>query len=775
MKKGGRYIVFIPVSVQGEIIEDEDGNEIGSKAGEEKINMYKKYLSEVFEGTEITPKLHSMLGTYSKEKNKEELKAFETDESDDTKFMVVMNKANEGIHIKGVSGLIWFRALDENSKILYLQQLGRAIYAQDEENQELDEERPVIIDLVNNSLSVKMEKDIEKTKTMDDLEALTIIAEWIDEHNRIFPKGDSSSKLEQHYYTFLRKIQGKYSKYVDGFENYEDITEDEKREIQEIVDIATDLDLWYRNLPPIPKQEGEKEEFDPFAVEGILKDYVDMKEEIDEFTKRDSIKMALEIEEWCKKNNEGKEIWEKRVPSEGAKDKDEKKFAKQLHNLKTRLENEYGNDIWIKTKEDIENDEDRRLVEIIRRTIDEYAYGKNQQHYALGAAMNIEVWCREHYGNEKKWNRRLPNKKSEDNEEQVLSQQLVNLKMHHVTPYEGKQLEEIKDEEDRKIVEIIRRTETEFAFDQAQAHYSLGLALHIEAWCKEHFGEKKEWERRLPMSLASDEEEQTMGKQLVELIRERVKKYNNKELEEIENEEDRQIVEIIRRTYDKYAFGQAQRHCNLGIALHIESWCKEHYGNKEKWNRKLPSGKSENQEEQIIGQQLVVLKQNKIKKYKGKKLEEIEDEEDRKVVEIIRRTEEEYAFGPTQIHENLGKALCIEAWCEEKYGDKEMSDRRLPSRDSKDEEERKQGLRLKELKRKLKKYDNFELEEIENKEDRRVAEIIRRVDYEYNGKKLKISRQQNEHAQAKKLNEHTTELEQGFSTELKKRGRQHEQ
>ena len=32
--------------------------------------------------------------------------------------MIVMNKLNEGVHVDGVNGILWFRPLDENSKIL---------------------------------------------------------------------------------------------------------------------------------------------------------------------------------------------------------------------------------------------------------------------------------------------------------------------------------------------------------------------------------------------------------------------------------------------------------------------------------------------------------------------------------------------------------------------------------------------------------------------------------------------------------------------------------
>ena len=294
VKKGGKYIVFIPVTDQGEI-EDKDGNRIGTKTGEDKIKAYQEYLNKVFEGTDIVPDLHSILGSYSAEKNKEELDAFESDSSDKTKFMVVMNKANEGIHIEGVDGIIWFRALDENSRILYLQQLGRAIYALDEDNPLPDDKRPIVIDLANNSLTVKIDKEFENSEPIDDLEALTIVTEWINEHDGMIPDRNSSNKQEQHYYAVLRRIQSKYSKYLEGFDNFEDLTEEDKSRIEEIIELATEIDLWNIDLPPIFKSKGSKEEFEPFSIEGVLKDLVEFGEEIDNIDKKTTYEKVIEF------------------------------------------------------------------------------------------------------------------------------------------------------------------------------------------------------------------------------------------------------------------------------------------------------------------------------------------------------------------------------------------------------------------------------------------------------------------------------------------------
>ena len=295
IKKGGKYIVFIPVTDQGDIIEDEDGNRTGKKTGADKITEYQNYLKEVFKGTDIVPKVHSLLGSYSKTKNAAELEEFESDETDETKFMVVMNKANEGIHIKGIDGIVWFRALDKNSRILYLQQLGRAIYALDKDNSLTEDKRPVIIDLANNSLTVKIEEEFKNNKVIDDLEILILVAEWINEHDGIISSGNSSNKQEQHYYSILRRIQNKYSKYLDGFDNFEDITEEDKIKINEIINLAYEIDLWDIYLPTISKTRGTDADINPFEVTGILKDFVELEEEINSIENTKSFDKNLEL------------------------------------------------------------------------------------------------------------------------------------------------------------------------------------------------------------------------------------------------------------------------------------------------------------------------------------------------------------------------------------------------------------------------------------------------------------------------------------------------
>ena len=733
VKKGGKYIVFIPVSDQGDI-KDEFGNRIGTKTGEDKIKSYQEYLNKVFEGTDIVPDLHSILGSYNTEKNKKELDAFESDNSDKTKFMVVMNKANEGIHIDGVDGIIWFRALDENSRILYLQQLGRAIYALDEDNPLPDDKRPIVIDLANNSLTVKIDKEFENSEPIDDLEALTIVTEWINEHDGMIPDRNSSNKQEQHYYAVLRRIQSKYSKYLEGFDNFEDLTEEDKSRIEEIIELATEIDLWNINLPPISKSKGSKEEFDPFSIEGVLKDFVEFEEEIDGIIPQGQLlKNVLEIENWCRQNYGDKEIWDRKLPRAESKDEEEKRLGIALLNLRQKLKQYEG-----KKNEDIEDENVRKIAEIIEKLDEEYAFGRNQLHGTLGIALKVENWCKVNCGEKAIWDRKLPGTESKNEEEAKVAGKFRTLK-EQFKKYDRKELEEVEDEEDRRILEIIRRIEEEYAYGQGQRYRNLGRALQIENWCKQNYGEKAIWDRRLPTGMSEDKEEKKQGEALNRL-KIKLKQYDGKEIEEAEVEEDRRILEVVRRIEEEYAYGQGQKHRDLGTALKIQNWCKVNFGEKVIWERRLPTTSSVDEEEKKLWEALNRLK-IKLKQYEGKKIEEVENEEDRKILEIVRRTEEKYAFGRKQIHEALGIALKIESWCKVNYGDKKIEDRRLPNGRAEDEEERMLGNSLKNLRVKLKKYEGKELEEVEKEEDRKILEIIRRLDAEYNPRKSRTAKE----------------------------------
>ena len=283
VKKGGKYIVFLPVVDE---LEDEDGNVIGRKTGTDKIKEYEKQIAEYFEGSDITPSFHSLLGEYSDKKNAEQLKSFQNNDTEETEFLLVMNKANEGLHLDNLDGMIWLRPLDKNSRILYLQQLGRVIYSEDPDNPTKDEDRPVVIDIVNNTLKVNWEDEITE---QDDIQILNLVVNWQKRHNGILPNINSTDREETGYARILKEIQNKYKKYLK--KGLDGLNEKQLEEVKEIIKVGNKIDLWQIQLPERTQQtrnvnDTERSlidrDIDPFEITGYLKDFVDLENEVDE-------------------------------------------------------------------------------------------------------------------------------------------------------------------------------------------------------------------------------------------------------------------------------------------------------------------------------------------------------------------------------------------------------------------------------------------------------------------------------------------------------------
>ena len=647
VKKGGKYIVFLPVISN---LEDEDGNVIGRKKGKDKIADYEKQLAEYFKGSDIIPNFHSMLGEYGDKENARRLEEFQNANTEATEFMLVMNKANEGLHLEKLNGMIWLRPLDEDSRILYLQQLGRVIYAEDPDNPTKDENRPVVIDLVNNTLKVNWENEITE---QDDIQMLNLIADWVEEHNGILPNINSTDKEETGYATVLKEIQNKYKRYLEN--DFDGLNEKQIEEVQEIIRLGSQIDLWQIELPKLEiinnigkeKKSFANKKVGLFEVTGLLKDFVELEDEVDgKYTIGRSLKNAIEIEEWCKEKYGEKKIWERNLPSSKSKDKYEKSLGQKLANIRRKP---YKG----KSIEEIENTEDRRTVEIIRRLDEEYGLGVR-----LKSTLEIKEWCERTYGEKRIWERRLPTMVAKDEYEKSLGQKLCDIRIKKVKPYEGKPIEEIENPEDRRIVEIVKYLDEEYGLGE-----SLKNALEIKEWCEMMYGEKKIWERSLPSGISKDEYEKSLGKRLVTIRHKKIKPYEGMPIEEIENPEDRRIVGIVRYLDEKYGFG-----ISLKNALEIKEWCEMMYGEKKDMGKKLPSQISKDEYERKLGEKLHTIRK-KIKQYEGKSVEEIENEEDRRIVEIVRRLDEEYNYRKRRTSKEIAEASISS------LTDIEMSDR----------------------------------------------------------------------------------------------------
>ena len=293
---GKKYIVFCPVTSDKQQIEDEDGNTInsrktGAKAIQEEQEKMLEYFQNYFglskEEAKESIECYSMLGEYSKSKNARELAKFQQDTQDSKdkiKFMFVMNKLNEGVHLDQIDGIIWLRPLDENSKILYLQQLGRIIHAIDPNHPIPKEDLPIAIDLVGNSLRVKLNKN---QKQRDSLEELKAIQGWIVKHNNQIPDINSNDRLEARCASKLKRIQKEYDRYLHDDQLLEKLNQRMKYRIEEILEIGSTIALWNYEFPERTKidaiEKKIEEDEDLFEIQGYLKDYFDIATELDSY------------------------------------------------------------------------------------------------------------------------------------------------------------------------------------------------------------------------------------------------------------------------------------------------------------------------------------------------------------------------------------------------------------------------------------------------------------------------------------------------------------
>ena len=289
VKKNGRYILFIPVQENEYLGIDEEGNEIEKIKSEDKVREAGEQIKEWLKYVDSNPEIYSIIGAQGEKKNEQELSEFKNSNSDHIKIMIAINMLNEGMHIPGINGIIWHRAIDEDSKILIKQQLGRCIYALDEDDEINDENRPIVIDLANNMLKLDLQKEINSYTKRDDLELLIDVVEWIEKHNGYMPNIDSASREERRKAKTLKRIQDKYAKYLDLIDDLSD--EKDAKLIKNIIAVGGEIDLWDQELPEQTIEENDKIiddwNYNDFELKGILKDLYELEKELDTNSKRD--------------------------------------------------------------------------------------------------------------------------------------------------------------------------------------------------------------------------------------------------------------------------------------------------------------------------------------------------------------------------------------------------------------------------------------------------------------------------------------------------------
>ncbi len=234
---------------------------------------------------------NSLLSYYSNSKNKAELAEFNKESNGKPKLLFVIDKLNEGAHLKGVKGIVWLRPLSVDSRILFYQQLGRCIHSYPDGHIFTEEEHPIVMDLVNNINTVNLKRSQSPINDLEDFKQIMI---WINDNGGKLPNKNSSILEEKNYGLKLDVILYRYIKYFNNPEGLNSVKN--KKVIEEILRLGSKIDLWNIKIDEVTRQrkvkESERDE-EKFLqgflqVESSVRDFVDLKEEIDELASPES-------------------------------------------------------------------------------------------------------------------------------------------------------------------------------------------------------------------------------------------------------------------------------------------------------------------------------------------------------------------------------------------------------------------------------------------------------------------------------------------------------
>ena len=289
-KKNGRFIVFIPQTPS-----DFKGER--EKYVKQKIEETSKYFEGVNKDMMIEYLLSNREG--GDKANARAISEFENMDDDRLKLLYAINKLNEGVHVENISGEVMLRPIGAGSNILYFQQIGRVIYAIDPENPPEEDDIPIIFDVYNNYIARDLDKEANYSTTISDLSRLQEIVNWINRHEAL-PDIDSSDKNEVNKAMFLKKVQNKYSKYLDGINN-PNLTETEIYEIQKILELGKSFNLFELDIPDRTAEDTFDFRVRTFEVVGEQKRFLDIynesKKEISKVEMRNKVTDAIKIRE----------------------------------------------------------------------------------------------------------------------------------------------------------------------------------------------------------------------------------------------------------------------------------------------------------------------------------------------------------------------------------------------------------------------------------------------------------------------------------------------
>ena len=366
--------------------------------------------------------------------NEEQIKKFEESQSNHLKLLFSIDMLNEGLHVENISGVIMLRSTD--SRIIYLQQLGRAM------SSDKTREQTIVFDLVNNYLKNNLDREInDKTKREISIERKEKETEQVEKE-----ENDREEDID------IFRIQGETKEFLELFEEI-------NGELGQTYLInARKIKAWMEERettkPPSrsAKEPGEKRLGTALKSirQELIKPYIELKteEEKEKYrTNHPELEEVLEIIKWIDENNlspylvNARDIkkWMERKkttkpPSKNVKEPEEKRLGNALFSIRQKLLKPY---IGLKTEEEREkfraNHPELEEVQEIVKWIDE----NNLSPYLVNAR-DIKKWM------EEKGTTKPPSRSAKDLKEIKLGRALFTIRQILIKPYLELKTEEEK-------------------------------------------------------------------------------------------------------------------------------------------------------------------------------------------------------------------------------------------------------------------------------------------------------------------------------------------
>jgi len=266
-----------------------------------------------------------------------------------------------------------------------------------------------------------------------------------------------------------------------------------------------------------------------------------------------------------------------------------------------------------------------------RRSKKGVVFKEKKENIHLATAIEIENWINE--------NKRLPRlyisgvSGDKDAEKEIkTARKMRYIMINIVSRYENKQLNQIRDKTIREIVRIITELKAKYSHTNMA---SLEKTKEIEMWCNKKFRRPRQNIKGVKSAKQGekeneDQKEMRLGIRLKYLNDTVMKEYQDKNIEQITDEQDREIVTIIRNLYSRFS---STNNINLINAQKIQEWCIE--------NGRKPSYKGE-ESEYRIAYLLNYINNKMLEKYTNIPIKEIKNEQDKEIIRILTDIEEKY-------------------------------------------------------------------------------------------------------------------------------------